>query len=555
MPTEAFTHSESQVSAPVARARKAPDWVRSAVFYQVYPQTFQDSDGDGIGDLPGIISRLPYLKSLGVDCIWLSPIYVSPFRDAGYDVADYKAVAPRYGTNADARALFARAHELGLRVILDFVPGHTSDQHPWFKESCRPTPNRHSNWYIWTNCTWFEGMGDYAKDFVQGACDRDGNYMTNFFVHQPALNYGWGEPDPAQPWQLAPDHPDVLALRAELVSILRFWLEMGCDGFRIDMAGSLVKRDKRGRIAEFWGEVRGMLDHDFPEAFIISEWSNPPAALAAGFHADFLHWIPEYNDLFQSERVRNPFGKGHSWFDREGRGDLGRFLALYEPMLRATRELGYISLPVGNHDLIRIRNAGRDERDLRVIHAFSFTMPNLPFLYYGDEIGMRQLEGVPPKEGAYCLRAGARTPMQWGGGPNLGFSDAAPDRLYFPVDPAPDAPTVAAQERDPESFLHFIRALAALRRNEPALAADAPYESLPLSAGEYPFVYLRGSPEAGRILVALNPADRAVSKTLPTELAKLDWQPIFGGIAKIQDGNLHLGPRDFALFREQKHHA
>lgn len=551
MPTNAFTISENPIAETARRSRKAPEWVRKAVFYQIYPQTFQDSNGDGIGDLPGIISRLPYLKSLGVDCVWLSPFYLSPFRDAGYDVADYRQVAPRYGTNADARALFARAHELGLRVIIDFVPGHTSDQHPWFQASRQPTANAHSNWYIWTDGTWFAGMGDYAKDFVQGACDRDGNYMTNFFVHQPALNFGWGEPDPDQPWQLAPDHPDVMALRREMVAVLRFWLDEGCDGFRIDMAGSLVKKDTHGRIADFWGEVREMLDREYPKAFMVSEWSHPPAALAAGFHADYLHWIPSYNDLFQNERARNRFANGHSWFDRAGRGDLTRFLAVYEPMLSETRELGYISLPVGNHDLIRIRNHGREERDLKVIHAFLLTMPGVPFLYYGDEIAMRQLEGLAPREGAYGVRAGARTPMQWGGGEaNLGFSTAAAASLYFPVDTAGDAPTVAAQDNDPDSFLNFTRALVTLRRSEAALAADAPYVSLPLAFGTYPFVYLRGE-GAGQILVVLNPAERVERAALPLDLADASWNLLLGEAPEFAVDSLLVGPRSFAILRRE----
>lgn len=320
MPSEIFPSSDSKITRLVARDSKGPAWIRNAVFYQIYPQTFLDTNGDGIGDLNGVRAKLPYLKALGVDCIWLSPFYVSPFRDAGYDVADYYTVAPRYGTNEDAKAMFREAHELGLRIIIDFVPGHTSQDHPWFQESCKPTPNKYSNWYIWTNGTWFDGMGDYSNNFVQGYCDRDGNFMTNFFVHQPALNFGWGEPDPKQPWQLPVDHPDILELRAEMVRILRHWLDLGCDGFRIDMAGSLVKKDSKGRIAEFWGQVRGMLDQDYPDAFIIAEWSHPPSAINAGFHADFLHWVPSYNFLFQLEHKRNRFAYGHSFFEREARG-------------------------------------------------------------------------------------------------------------------------------------------------------------------------------------------------------------------------------------------
>lgn len=547
MPSEISPTSESKVDTTKARTHKGPGWVRNAVFYQIYPQTFADSNNDGIGDLNGIRSRLDYLKSLGIDCVWLSPFYVSPFRDAGYDVADYYTVAPRYGTNEDAQRLFAEAHEKGIRIIIDLVPGHTSQEHPWFKASCDPKPNKYSNWYIWTDGTWFEGMEQFSSKFVQGYCDRDGNFMTNFFVHQPALNFGWGEPDPKQPWQLPVDHPDILELRKEMIRIMRFWLDMGCDGFRVDMAGSLVKKDSKGRIAEFWGEVREMLDKEYPDAFMIAEWSHPASAIAAGFHADFLHWVPNYNDLFQLERKRNRFTNGHSFFDKEGKGNITGFLKMYREHYEKTKESGYISLPVGNHDLIRIRNCGRDEQDLKVIHTFLLTMPGLPFIYYGDEIAMRQLENVPPKEGAYGTRSGARTPMQWDSGANLGFSGAAPEKLYFPVDPGADAPTVAAQENDPNSFLSFTKKLVALRREEPALAADADFDPVYAEENKYPFVYMRKA-AGSEILVLLNPADRTetahFSEPLPT-----DWTLLSGEDIQLSATAATIGPRSYAILK------
>jgi len=215
--------------APVKPA--GPEWIHKAVFYEIYPQTFYDTNGDGIGDLKGIISKLDYVKSLGVDAIWINPFYVSPFRDAGYDVSDYYHVAPRYGTDQDAKDLFRIAKEKGLQIIVDFVPGHTSLDHEWFKASCDPKPNKYSNWYIWTNGTWFDSNEKDYSNFIQGYCDRDGNYMTNFFWHQPALNHGWGSLDLTQQWQLSMDHPDVLALRQEMKNIMRYWLDVGCSGF------------------------------------------------------------------------------------------------------------------------------------------------------------------------------------------------------------------------------------------------------------------------------------------------------------------------------------
>jgi hypothetical protein len=176
---------------PVLRA-VAPrtDWVRSGVFYEIYPQTFMDSNGDGIGDLKGITGKLQYVKSLGVTAIWLNPFYESSFRDAGYDVTDYYSVAKRYGTNQDARELFLECHRQGLKVIIDFVPGHTSIDHPWFKESAKPGRNKYTNWYVWTSGTWFSGVDRNQYTFIQGYSERDGCYLTNFFWHQPALNYG-----------------------------------------------------------------------------------------------------------------------------------------------------------------------------------------------------------------------------------------------------------------------------------------------------------------------------------------------------------------------------
>lgn len=547
MPTAIFPSSESQVKSAQARLNKGPDWVKNAVFYQIYPQTFCDSNGDGIGDLNGIRSRLPYLKSLEIDCVWLSPFYVSPFRDAGYDVADFYTVAPRYGTNEDARLLFAEAHNLGIRIIIDFVPGHTSQDHPWFKSSCQPEPNKYSNWYIWTNGTWFDGMEQYSSQFVQGYCDRDGNFMTNFFVHQPALNFGWGESDPKQPWQLPVDHPDILELRMEMIRIMRFWLDMGCDGFRVDMAGSLVKRDKHGRIAEFWGQVREMLDSDYPDAFIIAEWSHPASAIAAGFHADFLHWVPSYNDLFQLENERNRFAHGHSYFDKAGKGNIAGFLKMYQEHYSKTQESGYISLPVGNHDLIRIRNCGRDEQDLKIIHTFLLTMPGLPFIYYGDEIAMRQLPNTKPKEGAYGTRAGARTPMQWDTSANLGFSSASADKLYFPVDSAPDAPTVAAQDTVSDSFLNFMRKLIRLRRNEPALAANAGFTAIYAEENAYPFIFSRDTNDT-KIMVILNPADRPESAPIPHDLTN-GWSLLAGSAPDFSADSVKVLPRSFAILK------
>ena len=261
--------------------------------------------------------------------------------------------------------------------------------------------------------------------------------------------------------------------------------------FRVDMAGSLVKNDPEGRIKYFWQDIRSMLDTEYPQAFMVSEWSDPKEALNGGFHADFLHWVGEYNDLFQKEKARNPFANGNSFFDKEGKGDISRFLNMYVEQYAATKGKGYISLPIGNHDLIRINNNGRDQRDLDIIQVFNFTMPNIPFIYYGDEIGMRQLSGFPAKEGAYLQRAGARTPLQWSRGINDGFSKASPDKLYFPVDTTDNAPNVDDQQDNPLSLLNFTRKLAVLHKEQPALTNYAWFVPVYVRKDAYPFIFER----------------------------------------------------------------
>lgn len=531
---------------------KAPAWCQNAVFYQIYPQTYYDTNADGIGDLKGIIEKLDYIKSLGVTAIWLNPFYESPFRDAGYDISDYYKVAPRYGTTEDAKNLFSMAKAKGIRIIVDFVPGHTSIDHPWFKASADPKANPYSNWYIWTNCTWFKGMDKYKSDFIQGYCNRDGNYMTNFFWHQPALNYGWGNPDPAHPWQLPVNHPDVMNLREELKKIMRHWLDMGASGFRIDMAGSLVKNDPDQKIKEFWLEVRKMLDTEYPEAFIVSEWSYPINAMNAGFHADFFHWFGGFNDLCQRETKRNQFSEGHSFFDQEGKGNITNFLNNFYYHYNDTKDKGYISIPIGNHDLIRINNSGRTVNDLEIISAFLLTMPGVPFIYYGDEIGMRQLDIKECKEGAYYTRAGARTPMQWDKTPNLGFSKSDASKLYFPVDAAADAPNVAEENNDPNSLLNKTRKLIQIRSTEKSLSAYAEFVPVFAQENQYPFIYVRAA-DKERILVVLNPANQGKKTKIDLSINPKKMKLLAGNGIKIsmegKETIVSSDPVSYAIFK------
>ncbi len=486
--------------------RHTPSWLKDAVFYEIYPQSFYDSNGDGIGDLPGIIAKLDYIQSLNVNAIWLNPCFVSPFQDAGYDVADFYRVAPRYGTNDDLKQLLAQAHARGMKVILDLVAGHTSIEHPWFKESCKAQPNQYSNYFIWTD-DWGGGAEGYR--LINGYAERSGNFMINFFYCQPALNYGFKDPEPGKPWQLPCDHPDVKAVREELRNIMKFWLDMGADGFRVDMASSLVRGNKaREGILELWDDYRSWMDREYPEAILVSEWSNPAEAIPAGFHVDFMvHFgIPGYTSLFRREPYRipnSPFTGGNSFFDRGGKGSPKIFTDELADQLKVVKGKGYVSIPTGNHDIGRIRQ-GRSDAELKTAYAFILTMPGVPFIYYGDEIGMDFVTGLVSKEGGYN-RTGARTPMQWDASPKAGFSTAETEAFYLPLDPAANRPSVAGQEKSADSLLNFVRRMVKLRRDNPALASDGEFKALFSEEGKYPLVYER-SLHGKRFIIAVNPS-------------------------------------------------
>jgi glycosidase len=524
-------------------AHRPAAWLKDAVFYEIYPQTFLDSNGDGIGDLPGIISKLDYVKSLGCNALWINPCFQSPFKDAGYDVSDFYKVAPRYGTNADLKRLFREARRRGIRVCLDLVAGHTSVEHPWFQKSADPTPNKYSNWYIWTRNWWDDTAGQPG---ISGYSDRNGKYITNFFYFQPALNYGFARPDPDRPWQLPCDHPDVLAVRAEIKKIMRFWLDMGASGFRVDMAPSLVKNDK-GHVetTRFWHEVRAMLDRDYPEAVLISEWGNPPAAINAGFDIDFmLPFIPENRKLFTGTENLGVVDYSQSYFGHLGSGDAAGYFARYLDFHARTKGRGFISIPSGNHDTERL-NHQRTERDMEIIFAFIMTMPGVPFIYYGDEIGLRQMQPIRSKEGGYNRTSG-RTPMQWSGGRNAGFSTAPARSLYTPIDPSPDRPTVAEHESRAGSLLRNLRELIALRKQNRALQSDGAFEMLHLKPHAYPLVYLRRS--AGqRFVIALNPSPRTVNIRLGRTPAG-PWG-LIRGEGTLSGKSLSLPPTSYAIWR------
>ena len=472
-------------------------WLDNAIFYEIYPQSFCDTNADGIGDFNGIIKKLGYIKELGCNAIWLNPCFKSPFGDAGYDVSDYYTAAPRYGTNEDLKRLFCEAHKLGIHVLLDLVPGHTSSEHEWFKESMKATPNAYTDRYVWTDSIWEEPQG---MGCIRGISERDGSCAVNFFSHQPALNYGFYKPD--RPWQQSMEDDGPKATLEELKNIMRFWLKMGCDGFRVDMAGSLVKNDDNGKgTIKLWQNIREFLDREFPDAAMVSEWGEPDKSLQGGFHMDFLlHFGPShYNDLFRCEE---PF------FSGRGEGDISEFVKKYMENYEKSEQKGLICIPSGNHDMDRLaRSIHGDE--LKIAFAFLLPMPGAPFIYYGDEIGMRYIENHVSVEGGYN-RTGSRSPMQWDSSVNAGFSAAPKDMLYIRQDEAPDRPTAEAQINDRDSLLNEIKKLITIRQSVPSLQSNGKITFLYAEKNAYPFAYLRSN-EAEKILVILNPSHNEAS--------------------------------------------
>ena len=520
----------------------AASWLKDAVFYEIYPQSFCDTNGDGIGDIPGIISKLDYIKSIGCNALWINPWYDSPFADAGYDVRDFRKIASRYGTMEDAEELFRVAHEKGIHVLIDLVPGHTSQEHPWFLESGKEHPDEeYAHRYIWTDNAFCRGDG---MPFIGGECPRDGTYIINFFKCQPALNFGYRQiREPS--WQQPIDAPAPMATREAIKDIMRFWLKKGCDGFRVDMADSLVKNDGDEKLGtmEVWKDITADVRKDFPQMVLVSEWNNPGCALHCGFDMDFcLDWYGNsYSHLvryYQMDKQGN-VTVDNSYFNFTSANDPMGFLGDFLPKFEKRGE-GLYCMITGNHDCKRTSfNLSEEERKLAF--AFLLTMPGAPFLYYGDEIGMAY-RWLPTKEGGYH-RTGSRTPMQWNSGKNLGFSDGAAEKLYLPVDPNPGKATVAAQEADPNSMLNHIRSVLALRKAHPDLGNYTSFKVVHAREGDKLLAYKRGS-----YLLAVNPGGEI--KKLPLDG---EYEAVYTyGSASIIGSELMVGKHTFTVLKPVK---
>lgn len=474
-------------------------WWQSAVIYQIYPRSFRDSNADGIGDLVGIERGLDYLQSLGVDAIWISPIFPSPMADFGYDVSDYRGIDPIFGTLADFDRLIAHAHGRGLKVLLDFVPNHTSDRHPWFTESRSSRGSAKRDWYIWRDPNpdgsppnnWMSNFGGSAW---QWDATTGQYYYHAFLAEQPDLN--WRNPE----------------LRAAMYDVLRFWMRRGVDGFRVDVLWHLAKDDQlrdnppnpdwrpgdrdidrylqvystdRPEVFDIVKEMRGVID-EFPERVLIGEIYLPLERLVAYYGSD----LSGVHMPFNFQLISVPWKAA----------DIDALIRRYEGLLPAGAWPNWV---LGNHDQARIATRV-GEPQAKVAMMLLLTLRGTPTLYQGDELG---LEVVPirtdeardpwernePGHG----RDPQRTPLPWTEGPGAGFTSGRP---WLPIGTANAARSIARQQESPASMLSVTRALLALRRSRPSLNIGA-YQPLPLRGDVLAFE--RRTPD-DRVRVFLN---------------------------------------------------
>lgn len=507
-------------------------WWRSSVIYQIYPRSFADSDADGLGDLNGIRQHLEYLAWLGVGAIWLTPFYPSPDGDFGYDISDCRSVDPRFGSLDDFEALLEDAHRLGIKVIIDLVLNHTSDQHPWFVQSRSSKDNPYRDWYLWRDPSpsggrpnnWRSRFGGPGWQFDPTTGQY---YFHMFYPDQPDLN--WRNPD----------------VRAEMLNIFRCWLDRGVDGFRLDVFNAYFKdaafRSNPVKVGLLnWDRQRHRYDYDqpemlpvlqeiralvdsYPDRYLVGEtFESTPRTAARYVGPDRLH------AAFNFEFTKCPWRAAcfldaiNSWESALSPGDWPNYV-------------------LGNHDLprpaTRYAQGEHDER-LKIAAAMLLTMRGTPYLYYGDEIGMRSLQlrrselkdRVSRRYWPFFDREGSRSPMQWDASPGAGFSTHQPWlRLHedYPLR------NVAAQHSDPDSLLNCYRDLIALRQRLPALQGGMfiPLIYSPLSL----LAFLRKTSE-GTALVALNFRRRPNRLALGGALSGPQWQLAYS----TQGRDLHM---------------
>ena len=476
-------------------------WWQSGTIYQIYPRSFQDSNGDGIGDLAGIIGRLPYLRQLGIDAIWLSPIFPSPMADFGYDISDYIGIHPIFGTSDDFDALVAAAHGAGLKIILDLVPNHTSDQHAWFLESRSSRDNPKRDWYIWRDAkpdgsaptNWMSEFGGSAWAWDEATRQY---YYHAFLDKQPDLN--WRNPE----------------VRHAIYEVMRFWLRRGIDGFRVDVIWHLIKDDEfrdnplnpnysagrpphesvlalyssdRPETLDVVSEMRRVVD-EFDDRVLIGEVYLPVERLVAYYGRDLGGAHLPFNFALLSA----------PWNAHE----IGDLIARYEAALPFGAWPNWV---LGNHDRPRIASRV-GAAQARVAAMLLLTLRGTPTLYYGDEIGMKQLP-IPPDKvqdpfeknvpGIGVGRDGCRTPMQWGITENAGFTTGEP---WLPLAEDFASNNAAVLASDPHSILSLYVKLIDLRKHQPELVFGD-YTPQP-TAGD--LLSYRRSYDGQTLLVALN---------------------------------------------------
>ncbi len=524
-------------TATTLSAKEQPAWLKDAVIYHIYPLTYMDSNADGIGDLNGIRSKLDYIKSVGFNCIWLSPCFVSGWEDGGYDVIDYYKVDPRFGTNDDMKRLIDAAHTKGIKVLLDLVAGHTSDKHPWFKESAKGEKNKYSDYYIWTDT---KDMPLPTKMWINNNHSHNGLYLSNYLPIQPALNYGYYQPNPANSWEQTYDAPGPTAVREEMKKIIAYWCDMGIDGFRVDMAPSLVKGDDpngRPGVKRLWKEIFAWYNAKYPENIMLSEWSRPAQSLSAGFNIDILThgaWGGEVYRPLVCETT-DKMAPTVCYFNKKGVGRVREAMVKYTEIYESFYQSGgYAVLPTCSHDIWRLTRMNRNTpEEHKVVVTLFLTLPSPPVVYYGEEIGMRNLDYALPKEGSFTKRnrSVCRTPMQWSTEHNAGFSTVEDSsKLYLPVDNAFSFPNVAEQEKDANSVLAYIKGLLALRATTPALGVDGDWKYVGDMDNPYPMIYARTLGEE-KYVVVFNPADREVEGTIAPLGKKTEW--VYGNNPKL----------------------
>lgn len=493
-------------------------WWQWGIVYEIYPRSFQDSDGDGVGDLKGITSRLDYLRWLGVTAIWVSPIYPSPMADFGYDVSDYTDIHPLFGTLEDFDKLVAAAHERGLKVILDYVPNHTSEEHPWFVESRSSRDSAKRDWFIWMDPkpdggppnNWVSHFGGVAWEWDEATGQY---YLHSFLKEQPDLN--WRNPEMVE----------------AMLGVLRFWLDRGVDGFRVDVMWETIKDEElrdnppnpaykpgvtnpyfkvlpyynhdRPDIHELVGKMRSVLEEYDGDRVLIGEIYLPVDRLVAYYGAEDM---PGAHLPFNFQLVLLP------WDARR----IETAVTTYEAALPAH---GWPNWVLGNHDRMRIATkAGPQQAGNAAI--LLLTLRGTPTMYYGDELAMEDVP-VPadmvqdPVErnvpGMGLGRDPERTPMQWDPTPNAGFTTGAP---WLPLSTDWRTRNVGFEREDPHSTLNLYKRLIELRQSEPALIVGS-YASAPADGNI--LSYLREYEER-RFLVVLNLGAEAEEFRVPDSI-------------------------------------